>query len=333
MTHGLVFDIKKYSIHDGPGIRTTVFLKGCPLNCWWCHNPESQSPRMEMLLRDNRCIQCGACVEACPHDAIQWLDGEPVTDRAVCAQCGTCEATCYADARERVGREMTVEQVLAEIEHDVAFYDESGGGVTFSGGEPLLQHAFLLDLLRACKARDIHTTLDTSGCAAWATLDQVRPYVDLFLYDLKVMDDDRHREFTGVSNRSILSNLQALSARGHTVIIRVPVIPGINDDDETVRQIGAFAGALPHLQGVDLLPYHHIAVDKYLRLNKPYRLFETRQPTAERLTEIAQVLQSFNLSVTIGGKRGSGRCERSDWKEIASPRGRSACPNAHRRPT
>ena len=224
-----------------------------------------------------------------------------ITDRAVCARCGTCQAVCYADARERVGREMTVDQVMAEIKADIAFYDQSGGGVTFSGGEPLLQRDFLLDVLRACKARDIHTTLDTSGCAAWATLDQVRPYVDLFLYDLKVMDDERHREFTGVSNRSILANLQALSEHGHNVIIRVPVIPGINDDDETVRQIGAFAGALPHLQGVDLLPYHHIAVDKYLRLNKPYRLFETRQPTVERLTEIAQVLQSFNLSVTIGG--------------------------------
>ncbi|CAG0929282.1 Benzylsuccinate synthase activating enzyme [Planctomycetaceae bacterium] len=301
MTHGLIFDIKKFSIHDGPGIRTTVFFKGCPLNCWWCHNPESQSPRMEMLLRDNRCIQCGACIEACPHDAILWLDGEPVTDRALCAQCGTCQAACYADARERVGREMTVEQVMAEIKADVAFYDQSGGGVTFSGGEPLLQRDFLLDVLRACQDQDIHTALDTSGCAAWATLDEVRPCVDLFLYDLKVVDDEKHREFTGVSNRSILANLHALSERGHNIIIRVPVIPGINDDDETVRQIGAFAGALPHLNSVDLLPYHHIAIDKYLRLNKPYRLFETRQPSAERMTEIAQLLQSFNLSVTIGG--------------------------------
>ncbi|MFN8595920.1 MAG: glycyl-radical enzyme activating protein [Anaerolineae bacterium] len=301
MTTGLVFDIKQYSIHDGPGIRTTVFLKGCPLSCWWCHNPESQSPHMEMLLRDNRCIKCGACIETCPHDAIQWLDGEPVTDRAICAQCGTCEAVCYAEARERVGREMTVEQVMAAIERDAAFYDESRGGVTFSGGEPLWQADFLLELLQACQAREIHTALDTSGCAAWATLDRVRPFVDLFLYDLKVIDDDKHREFTGVSNRAILSNLQALSADGHHVIIRVPIVPGINDDDATVQQIGAFAGALPHVTGVDILPYHHIAIDKYLRLNKPYRLFETRQPSAERMRAIAQQLQAFNLSVTIGG--------------------------------
>lgn len=301
MTTGLVFDIKHYSIHDGPGIRTTVFLKGCPLSCWWCHNPESQSPHMEMLLRDNRCIKCGACIETCPQAAIQWLDGEPVTDRTLCAQCGTCEAVCYAEARERVGREMTVAQVMAAIERDAAFYDESRGGVTFSGGEPLWQADFLLALLQACQAREIHTALDTSGCAAWATLDRVRPFVDLFLYDLKVIDDDKHREFTGVSNRAILSNLQALSADGHHVIIRVPIVPGINDDDATVQQIGAFAGALPHVTGVDILPYHHIAIDKYLRLNKPYRLFETRQPSAERMRAIAQQLQAFNLSVTIGG--------------------------------
>ncbi|MBI5567211.1 MAG: glycyl-radical enzyme activating protein [Chloroflexi bacterium] len=301
MTHGLIFDIKKYSIHDGPGIRTTVFLKGCPLNCWWCHNPESQSLHIEMLLRDSRCIQCGACLAACPHAAIQWIDGEPVTDRASCARCGTCQAVCYAGARERVGRELTVEQVMAEIKTDIAFYDQSGGGVTFSGGEPLLQRDFLLDMLRACKDQDIHIALDTSGCAAWTTLDQVRPYVDLFLYDLKVMADDKHRQFTGVSNRSILANLQALSEHAHKLVIRVPVIPGINDDDETVRQIGAFVSALPHVQSVDLLPYHHIAIDKYLRLNKPYRLFETRQPSAGRMSEIAQLLQSFNISVTIGG--------------------------------
>jgi len=301
LTHGLIFDIKKYSIHDGPGIRTTVFFKGCPLSCWWCHNPESQSPVREMLLRDNRCIRCGACIDTCPHHAISWDGDEVITDRAKCEQCGTCTAVCYADARESVGREVTVEQVMTEIERDIAFYDESGGGVTFSGGEPLLQRDFLFELLQACKAKEIHTAVDTSGCAAWPTFDRIRPYVDLFLYDLKLMNDDKHREFTGVSNQSILKNLQALSQQGHHIIVRVPIIPGINDDDETVQQIGAFANTLPHLIGVDILPYHHIGIDKYLRLNKPYRLFETRQPSEERMAQIAQQLHQFGLSVRIGG--------------------------------
>ena len=301
MTHGLIFDIKKYSIHDGPGIRTTIFFKGCPLSCWWCHNPESQSPAMEIILHENRCIRCGACLDACPHGAIAWIDGEPITNRAQCEQCGTCTVSCYAEARERVGREMTVAQVMAEIEHDVAFYDESRGGVTFSGGEPLLQRDFLLALLQACKAQEIHTAVDTSGFAAWETFERIRPLTDLFLYDVKLIDDAKHREFTGVPNGPILRNLQKLSAHGHNIVVRVPIIPGINDDDATIQQIGMFVGSLPHLSGVDILPYHHIAVDKYLRLGKPYRLFETRRPTDERLAEIAQLLNQFELSVTIGG--------------------------------
>src|SRR5512143_1245373 len=199
MITGMVYDIMRFSTRDGPGIRTTVFFKGCPLSCWWCHNPESQSPQREVILREQRCIRCGACLEACPHHAIAWRDGEPFTDRAVCERCGICTSGCYAEVRQIVGREMTVEQVVAEIAPDTAFYDESQGGVTFSGGEPLLQPDFLLALLQACKTRDLHTAIDTSGFAAWDTLDRIRCFTDLFLYDLKVIDDERHREFTGVT--------------------------------------------------------------------------------------------------------------------------------------
>ncbi len=301
MTRGMIFDIKKYSIHDGPGIRTTVFFKGCPLSCWWCHNPESQSSQREVMLHDNRCIRCGACVETCPHHAVAWIDGEPLTDRAVCERCGTCLSECYADARQIVGRELAVEEVMAEIEADSAFYDESHGGVTFSGGEPLLQRDFLRDLLQACRARDLHTTVDTSGCAAWDTFEQIRHFTDLFLYDVKLIDDVRHREFTGVTNQPILRNLRKLSAHGHPIVIRIPIVPGVNDDAEAIGQLADFIGSLPNHHPLELLPYHHIAIDKYLRLGKPYRLFEVRRPSDERLSEIAHVFQQAELPVTIGG--------------------------------
>jgi len=254
-----------------------------------------------MMFRENRCIACEACLAACEQGAITWNGNGPVTDSEKCRRCGACAAICYAEARQQVGRELTVEQVMAEIERDIAFYDESGWGVTMSGGEPLLQRDFLSALLQACREKEIHTALDTSGFAAWETIERIRGYVDLFLYDLKLIDDARHRQFTGVSNAPILRNLQALSQRGHAIRLRVPVIPGINADDESVRQIGAFAAALAHLDGVDLLPYHAIGVDKYARLNLAYKLPETRSPSDERLTEIAHILNGFGLTVKIGG--------------------------------
>lgn len=301
MTTGTVFDVQRFSVHDGPGIRTTVFFKGCPLECWWCHNPESQLQELELMLWEKRCIGCGACLEVCTQGAISRENGLISTDRGRCVVCGACVEACYAEARELVGREMTVAQVMAEIERDVPFYDQSGGGVTFSGGEPLAQLDFLLAALRACKRRGIHTALDTCGFAPWEALDAVRKWVDLFLYDLKLMDDADHRKFTGVSNRVILDNLEALSRRGHDVILRVPIVPGINDDDEHVRQIGRFAATLPCLKRVDVLPYHSIAAEKYHRLGKAYKLSETPLPVDERVAEIAQVWREFGLEVKIGG--------------------------------
>jgi pyruvate formate lyase activating enzyme len=298
---GTIFDIKKFSIHDGPGIRTTVFFKGCPLVCLWCHNPESQARAPELVVRETRCIRCGACQAACTQGAISSNGDEPVTDAELCTLCGDCVHVCYAEAREIVGRDMTVAQVMAEIERDIPFYDQTGGGVTFSGGEPLLQPDFLLALLQACKDREIHTALDTCGFAAWRTLEAVRGYVDLFLYDLKLMDPARHRRFTGASNEPILDNLQKLSALEHAIVLRVPVIPGINDDDENIRQLGAFAAVLPHLDRVDILPYHRIGTDKYHRLNKAYSLPDLRSPSENKMTEIGRTIATFGLSVKIGG--------------------------------
>jgi len=297
VTTGLVLDVRRFSIHDGPGIRTTVFLKGCALSCRWCHNPESQSRGAEALVRLGRCIRCGACVEACEHGAVSWEEGGPVTDRADCAACGACAAVCYAEAREIAGREMTVGEVLAEVERDLPFYLESGGGVTLSGGEPLLQPEFAAALLRAAKGRGIHTALDTCGHAPWEVLDRLRDAVDLFLYDLKLMDDERHRRFTGVPVAAILDNLRALSAAGHAIVLRVPVIPGVNDDDANLDALADCASGLPHLAGVDLLPYHHIGMEKYARLDRSYALPDTRPPSLERMDAVADRLAGRGLPV------------------------------------
>ncbi len=298
---GTIFDVKRFSIHDGPGIRTTVFLKGCALRCAWCHNPESQARRPELLAWPGRCIRCGVCVDACPHGALSWNGGGLLTTGEACQVCGACVEACYAEARELVGRETSVAALLAEIERDRPFYDESGGGATFSGGEPLAQPEFLRAALQACRARDLHTALDTCGYAPWKILDRVRPFVDLFLYDLKLLDEARHRRFTGVSNALILSNLRALSAAGHEIVLRLPVIPGVNDDAEAIRRIGAFAAALPHSHPIDLLPYHRAAADKYERLGRTYQLGEIRPPTPEKMTEMAGYLSRQGLQVQIGG--------------------------------
>jgi len=301
MESGVIFDIKKFSIHDGPGIRTTVFLKGCPLSCWWCHNPESQRICREKLYAVSRCIGCRECLAACPENAIREMETGLCTDPDKCLQCGSCTDVCLAEACEMAGRELTVSQVMAEIEKDTAFYDESAGGVTFSGGEPLAQPDFLFALLKACKDRQMHTVLDTSGFSTWSVLDLIRHHVDEFLFDLKLMDDLKHQMTTGVSNRPILENLLALSSGGHRIRIRLPVVPGITDDTDNVSAIGDFAARLPTLPPIDLLPYHHFAATKYERLGKTYRLQDTRPPTADSMTRVAGLLRGFGLTVNVQG--------------------------------
>lgn len=306
LNQGLIFDIRKFSLHDGPGIRTTVFFKGCPLSCQWCHNPESQSFQPEIMFWESRCIQCGTCFGHCPEEAIipvKDQDGriQYPTDRNLCTQCGECVAVCPTSARELIGRCMSVTDVMNTIERDRTFYEESGGGVTFSGGEPLAQPAFLGDLLRACKKMDIHTAVDTSGYAAWDILEKIHPQVDLFLYDLKLMDDNRHRQYTGVSNRRILENLRALAECGVAIVIRFPLIPGINDDMENLCQLGEFLSALPGLDRLDVLPYHPSALGKYERLALSYSLPNMVSPSDERVLETVQILERYRLNVKIGG--------------------------------
>ena len=293
---GTIFDIKKYAIHDGPGIRTTVFFQGCPLSCWWCHNPESQSRHPVLLYRANRCVLCATCVETCPQHGIS-INGIATTDRAKCDVCGECAEVCYHGAREISGQKMTVAEVMATIERDVPFYDQSGGGVTFSGGEPLLQPQFLTALLKECKTREIHTVVDTTGLASWETIDRLRGDVDLFLYDLKLIDDTRHRKFTGVSNHLILRNLERLAESGSQIFIRIPLIPGINDDAENLAQTAAFIAGLPNITGIELMGYHDIAAAKYEALGLAYPLPNTVPPTEAEMQAAASYFEEVGLNV------------------------------------
>ncbi|MGA2111089.1 MAG: glycyl-radical enzyme activating protein [Anaerolineales bacterium] len=298
---GRVFDIRRYSIHDGPGIRTTVFLKGCPLRCAWCHNPEGQEPGPQMVYRPERCLFCRACLVACPEGAITWDGAGPLLDPARCTLCGACVAECYAEARECLGREMTVEEVMAVVSRDQPFYDQSGGGVTFSGGEPLLQADFVFALLQACRSSGIHTALDTCGFAPWETLDRLRGLVDLFLFDLKLADEVRHRELTGASNSLILRNLRSLSACGAAILLRIPVVPGVNEDPGEVRSIAALVASLPTPPMVELLPYHAIGRHKYELLGRAYTLADTQPPSAQTMQEIGGVFRQFGLPLPKGG--------------------------------
>lgn len=299
MSTGIIFDIKRFAIHDGPGIRTTVFLKGCPLSCWWCHNPESQSARPDVVYREHVCVRCGTCVEACPQGARSLIDGGAVVrDQVLCTVCGTCVEACPADAVEKVGRTMTVDQLMAEIEKDSPFFDQSGGGVTFSGGEPLGQSKFLGDVLDRCADHDIHTAVDTCGFAKPAVLRTIAEKTDLFLFDLKFMDPKRHLELTGVENDLILGNLKMLSAMGKAIRVRVPVIPSVTDSDGNFDAIGDFVSALDAPPSVTLLPHHTTAMEKYARFDVHKRLPDTTEaPSREALGHIASRLQKFGLEV------------------------------------
>ena len=298
---GTTFDIKKFSIHDGPGIRTTVFLKGCPLSCLWCHNPESQSPKPELHYFKIRCISCGDCADACPNNAINFVDDIRIWDSTLCQLCGDCAEACSTEAIQLVGELSSIDEIMAEIEKDVIYYDQSRGGVTFSGGEPLQQVDFLTALLQRCKEHEIHTAMDTSGLAAWSHFEKILPYTDLFLYDLKLMDDEKHRQFTGVSNRLILENLQKLTEAGANVRVRAPIIPNINDDEENIRATGEFIASLKTIQDVDLLPYHNIATDKYHRMEHKYALENVKTPSDKSMKNLAARFEEWGFNVKIGG--------------------------------
>lgn len=293
MIKGTIFNIQKYSIHDGPGIRTTVFLKGCPLSCSWCHNPESQAFGPENMYYSKRCIGCGKCLEVCKHGALY--------NRDKCTSCGSCAEVCYAKAREIVGKLTTVPEVMYQIDKDSIFYDESGGGVTFSGGEPLSQPEFLLELLRQCKKKEYHTAVDTSGYGSVETIKAISGFTDLFLYDLKLMDDDKHMKYIGVSNKLILENLKIISQLGNRIFIRIPLIPGINDDESNIKATAEVIQNTSGIEQVNILPYHNIAADKYNRLGKQSSLMTIPVPDREYVESIVGKFLAYGVKVKIGG--------------------------------
>jgi pyruvate formate lyase activating enzyme len=292
---GMVFNTMRFALHDGPGIRTTVFLKGCPLECGWCHNPESQSFAPSLMLNADRCRQCGDCVEACPHHAAP----PPNTDSR-CILCGACAGACLSEARHLSGRELSVAQLLAEVERDRPFFDESGGGVTLSGGEPLAQPLFASAFLAAARARGIHTALDTCGYAPPDTFQHVAAQADLVLYDLKLIDSDAHRHYTGRPNDWILLNLQSLALTARPLIVRSPLIPDVNDSPADLDALSAFLLSCG-LHRLDLLPYHDTGQEKRQRLGLPAPPIDLRPPSPQRVEEAATRLRGAGLKVFIGG--------------------------------
>ena len=298
---GYVFRIERFAVHDGPGIRTTVFFMGCPLRCTWCHSPESQSMAPELMFRQDRCIRCFECVDHCQLGAISQVDGQPVVDIAVCRWCGDCADGCPTEARTQAGSVMTEARVLDEIAQDTIFFDQSGGGVTFSGGEPLMQPDFLVTLLDGCRALRIHTAVDTCGAALPQALARVADRADLFLFDLKHLDDAGHRRATGSSNVQILDNLQALAARKANVIVRFPLIPEINDDADHIERLGRYVRSIG-LSRIDVLPYHRAGSGKYPALGRDYALAGSETPSGADRARAVRILTDCGLQAAVGGK-------------------------------
>ncbi len=301
MGTGRVFDIKRYAIHDGPGIRTTVFLKGCPLRCWWCHNPEGQHSEFELIYRRARCIGCHACADACRCKALAFNSTGLSVDRGRCDLCGSCVRSCPSGALSMVGKLISVKEIMEEIERDRPFYEVSGGGVTVSGGEPFFQPTFLNELLTDCKRNAFSTAVSTCGFFSSSVLDQVRDRVDLFLFDLKLMDESKHRKFTGSSNKLILQNFKTLARKGSRMIVTFPVISGINDEEGDVQKMGEFLSGNKTVEQVTLLPYHRGGIEKYRSLWRSYKLQETELPAQSKMKRIRRALEKYGLRVNEGG--------------------------------
>ena len=299
-----VINIQRFSIHDGDGIRTTVFFKGCYLNCWWCHNPESQNFAPEAMINPEKCTGCTACEHACPHHAIHMEDCKQCTDRGKCEACGKCVDFCVNNAREIVGKQYTVQELVKEVEKDYMFYEESYGGVTLSGGEAMAQDMeYMTELLKKLQRKGFNVAVDTCGYAPQENFEKVLPYVDTFLYDIKLMNDEKHKKYMGQSNKLILSNLKYISDHGARIYIRIPVIGGVNDNDQEMEAILSYLKKENiAVAQVNLLPYHDIASSKYDRLDENYKGKDFYVPSNEYMEALQAKFQQNGFQNTkIGG--------------------------------
>lgn len=300
MNKAMIFNIQKFSIHDGPGIRTTVFFKGCPLNCTWCHNPESQSFTKELMVSNDKCTNCGKCINHCSVGAIRIENGMVFTDFQKCIHCGKCTDYCISNAREIVGEELNLSEILKEIDKDRVFYDQSKGGVTFSGGEVMCQADAVAFLAKRCKEKGISVAVDTCGHVPFGNFEKVLDFVDVFLYDIKLMNNDIHEKYMGAGNQLIMENLIKLSERGANINLRIPIIGGVNDDIKSMEEILEFIKDT-NINKVNLLPYHDIAKNKYERLGKIYEGTFLTKPSEEKMEELKKVFERRGYNIKIGG--------------------------------
>lgn len=296
---GTVFNIQRYSLHDGPGIRTIPFLKGCPLACKWCSNPESQKPQPEIMYQKSNCIRCGKCFEACRYGALS-KENPYMVDRDRCVACGACAEVCPTNALVLKGKKMTVWEVIHELQKDENIYRRSDGGITLSGGESLSQPKFTRELLRACKERGWHTAIETTGMTTKEIIELVMPFVDLALTDIKIIDPSIHKNVTGVDNQIILENLIRISNLTKT-IVRIPVIPNVNDNIEAIREIAEFTKLMKNINEIHLLPYHNFGENKYNLLGRIYPLHGVKELPKDKINLLKQEIEKFDIACQIGG--------------------------------
>ncbi len=308
---GIIFNIQRFSIHDGPGIRTTVFMKGCPLRCFWCHNPEGLKRQPEIQFYPSRCIGCGECARVCPEGAQELVGNgqdsiQRIYHRDRCVVCGECVETCYAEGLQLTGKEMAVDEVVDEVMRDRAFYETSAGGVTLSGGEPMLQFEFSRAILEECKAQGLHTAIETTTFCKWEYLEEIQPVTDLFMVDIKHLDPQKHLAATGVSNERILANIERLVMGEKPIIFRVPVVPTVNDSPDEIEAIARFVHRLSASRGqpgpdrqisLELLPFHRLAGDKYRSLGLEYRASGLEAPGKDKMAALVKAAERYKIPV------------------------------------